>query len=62
MDHTIKPITSLTREERRALAQAAADRGERLHEACPFHVGTHEHLQFQDDYFHRRRTLLTPCE
>lgn len=54
----IKPLHTLTREERRALAEAAADNGERLHDACPFAAGTAEQHDFQDDYLHRRRALL----
>lgn len=59
--HHIKPIDALTREERRALAEAAADNGEHLHEACPFPAGTAEQIEFQDDYVRRRHTLLTPA-
>lgn len=57
----IKPITALTREERRALAQAAADRGDQIQQACPFPGGTQEHSDFLDDYLHRRRALIPAC-
>lgn len=58
---SIKPITALNREERRALAQAAADNGEQVHEACPFPADSPEHVDFLDDYLHRRRTLIPAC-
>jgi hypothetical protein len=54
----IKRITSLTREERRALAHAAADNGDQIQQACPFPGGSPEHSDFLDDYLHRRQTLL----
>jgi len=54
----IKPLHALTRAERRELAQAAADNGQHLHDACPFAAGTPEQAQFQDDFLdHRRRSL-----
>lgn len=56
---TIKPITRLTRAERRDLAHAAAERGEPVHEACPHEPGTPEHQQFYDDYVERRLDLET---
>ncbi len=60
--HTIKPITSLTREERRALAQAAADRGDQIQQACPFASGSREFDDFFLDYLKRRQANLTLCE
>lgn len=57
----IKPITSLTRAERRELAEAAADNGERLHDACPFPAGSPEYSDFEDDFLRRRHTLLAPA-
>ncbi len=59
--HTIKPIHALTRDERRALAEAAADNGEHLHEACPFAAGTPEQHEFQDDFVRRRQAILAPA-
>ena len=58
----IKPLHTLTREERRALAQAAADRGDQIQQACPFAAGSPEYDDFEDDFLRRRHTLLTPCE
>lgn len=50
----IKPITSLTRAERREAAQRAAELGHHLHEANPHAPGTQEHQEFQDDYIAHR--------
>ena len=61
MSHTIKPIHTLTRDERRELAEAAAENCQHLHDACPFEAGTPEQLEFQDDYLHRRRALIPAC-
>lgn len=55
--HHIKPLTSLTREQRREQAQAAAINGEPLHEANPYPPGTQEHQDFQDDYVAYRLAL-----
>lgn len=55
----IKPITSLTRAELRDLAQAAADRGEPLHECNPCEPGTTQHINFETDYLARRLSYET---
>jgi len=51
---SIQHLTSMSREQRREQAQAAAVNGEPLHEANPHPTGTPEHQDFQDDYFASR--------
>jgi hypothetical protein len=56
--HNVIALFKLTREDRRALAQAAAERGDPVHEACPHPPGTPEHDQFYSDYIDHRFTLI----
>lgn len=55
--HAIKPLHALTRAEVRALAVAAADRGEPVATANPFEPGTHSFDWFQAEYRHRHDEL-----
>lgn len=61
MSHTIKPIHTLSRDERRALAESAADNGEQIQQACPFPAGSPEYSDFEDDFLRRRHTNLAPA-
>jgi hypothetical protein len=58
--HHIQHLTGLTREQRRDMAHRAAERGDPVHEACPYPHGTLEHAFFHSDYVDRRFELLEP--
>ncbi|WP_395055214.1 hypothetical protein [Polaromonas sp.] len=58
MIHSIKPINTLSRDERRALAEAAADNGEQLHDACPAGLSADQRNEFHSAYVERRHALV----
>lgn len=60
--HQIKPITAMTREECRDMANAAAERDEPLHQANPFEPGTTQHTNFSSDYWARHRELVETAQ
>ena len=53
----IKPITTVSRDEIRDMAHAAAENGEPQHEANPFEPGTTQNTNFATDYLSRQREL-----
>ncbi|MCY1171309.1 hypothetical protein D9M73_114150 [compost metagenome] len=53
----VKAIASLSREEIRDLAHAAADRGEHKEAANPFPVGSLARAHFEHDFLDRERAL-----
>lgn len=55
--NTVKPLNHLSRDEIRDLARAAAERGDPLHEACPYAAGSAHYLNFQNDYIEHRFLL-----
>lgn len=55
----IKPITQATRADVRAMAQAAANRGEPLDTANVFEIRTVKRLQFMNDYHDQIEALAT---
>ena len=57
MHHHIKPLAALSSEEIRALAIAAADRGDDLGEANVFEPGTPSHTRFRVEYLKRDYAL-----
>lgn len=59
MHHHIKPRSQLTRDEVRADAIAAADRGDDLAEANQFEPGTPNHTHFRSEYLKREYALST---
>lgn len=55
--HHIKPLSLVTREEVRLLAQAAAERDEPLDTANIFAHGSDHHRHFRCDFLQRQRAL-----
>lgn len=51
--HTIKPLHCATSADVRALAHAAAERGELLDTANVFPIGTNQHAVFTSEYLAR---------
>jgi len=58
--HAIKRLDTLTREEVRVLALAAADRGDSIDSCNPFAPGTDRFDWFQS-YYRDRQTQLSPA-
>lgn len=56
----IKPITSLTADEIRDMAEAAAESNTPVHEACPFDPHSEQYHQFQGFYVEHRMVILHP--
>lgn len=50
----IKPTHTLTREELREIAFAAADNSQPVHEACPAGLSVEQRNEFQGAYVERR--------
>ena len=57
IEHAIKPLARVSRDELRLLAQAAANRGEPLAQANVFAPGSANHRLFEHDYRERARAL-----
>lgn len=55
--HQIKPLLQLSADEIRALAHAAAERGDDMREANVFEPGTPNHMHFRSEYLKREFAL-----
>lgn len=55
--HQIKPLAQLSADEIRALAHAAAERGDDMNEANVFEPGTPSHIHFRSEYLKRDYAL-----
>lgn len=55
--HQITPLKNISREDLRALARAAVERGESLSAANVFEFGTDRHRWFEHEYIEHQREL-----